>query len=384
MNNRIVRAASAPLLAIAIALIVSGVVLSLSGNSPRDIFEVVTRDGFTVRSMIQTLNRAAPYYLAGVAVAIGFKMNLFNIGVEGQYRVAALIAAAVGAAVTLPAPLHVVVILLSGMAVGLLWSSIAGVLRATRGVSEVISTIMLNAIALGLTPFLLERFFRRPKANVADFAKATRTIADSGRLPSLNPVLRGVGIDPPQATSLHSFLLVAVAVGVIYYLVVWRSRFGFDLRASGSNPSAATASGVDAKRMVIIAMASSGAVAGLVGLGAVMNVTGYYSSDVVVRGLGFTGIAVALLGRNNPVGIAFAALLWAFMDILQTPLARAELPKEITAIMQGIMVLSVVIAYEVIRRVAARQEATAISRGSRQPSTPPDGPSGAPTEVLPA
>jgi len=367
MKTAVVRTLAAPGLAVVLALVVSGIVLQASGNSAGDIFDVVTSDGFTVRSLVQTLNRAAPYYLAGVAVAIGFKMNLFNIGVEGQYRVAALVAAAVGAAVTLPAPLHIALILVAGMAVGLAWASIAGVLRATRGVSEVISTIMLNAIALGVTPFLLERFFRRPKANQADFAKATRTIAESGRLPSLNPLLEGVGIDPPQATRLHSFILVAVLVGIAYYVVVWRSRFGFDLRASGSNPSAAEASGVDARRMIITAMALSGAVAGLVGLSRVMNDTGYYSSDVVVRGLGFTGIAVALLGRNNPVGIALGALLWAFMDILQTPLARADLPKEITAIMQGVIVLSVVIAYEVVRRVAQRQEAATTARQDEPP-----------------
>ena len=160
ISNRLVRVLAAPVLAISLAGVVSALLLVASGNSPGDILQVVTDEGFTVRSLIATLNRGAPYYLAGVAVAIGFKMNLFNIGVEGQYRLAALVAAAVGAAVTLPAPLHLAVILLTAMLVGMAWASIAGVLRATRGVSEVISTIMLNAIALGLTPYLLERFFR--------------------------------------------------------------------------------------------------------------------------------------------------------------------------------------------------------------------------------
>ncbi len=359
---KVVRTLAAPALALALALVVSAVVLQLSGNAPGDILDVIAKQGFTVRSAVATSNRAAPYYLAGVAVAIGFKMNLFNIGVEGQYRVAALVAAGAGAAVHLPAPLHVAVVLIAAMAVGMAWAAIAGILRARRGVSEVISTIMLNAIAFGVTPYLLERFFRAPKANAADYAKVTRTIAPSGRLPTLDPVLRAVGIDPPQGTSLGSFVFVAVAVGVAYYVVVWRTRFGFDLRATGSNPSAARASGVDARRMIITAMALSGAVAGLVGLSRILNDTGYYSADVVVRGLGFTGIAVALLGRNHPVGIAFGALLWAFMDVLQTPLARAELPKEIVAIMQGTIVLSVVVAYEVVRRIAQRQEAATIAR----------------------
>ena len=110
-------------------------------------------------------------------------------------------------------------------------------------------------------------------------------------------------------------------VGVVYYVLVWRTRFGFDLRAIGWQPvRRGRASGVDARAMIIIAMVLSGAIAGLVGLNTVLSSTGYYSADVVVAGLGFTGIAIALLGRNNPVGIAFGALLWAFMDVLQTPL----------------------------------------------------------------
>jgi simple sugar transport system permease protein len=330
-----------------------------------------------MRSLISTLNRAAPYYLSGVAVAIGFKMNLFNIGVEGQYRLGALVGAAVGGAVALPAPLHVGLILATAMVVGMAWASIAGVLRATRGVSEVISTIMLNAIALGLTPYLLQEFFRAPKRNANDYTKVTETIPSSGRFPSLNSLLDKIGIEAPQGSSLQSFIFVAVVVGILYYVVVWRSRFGFDLRASGANPFAAAASGVDARRMILIAMAMSGAVAGLVGLSNVMSTTGYYSADVVVRGLGFTGIAVALLGRNNPVGIGFAALLWAFMDILQTPLARAELPKEIVPIMQGIIVLSVVIAYEVVRRIAARQQAQDLGRSEPGGGTE-QAPAGAP------
>lgn len=379
MSNRFVRALTAPVLAVVIALTVSAILLQVSGHDAADIFRVLEEDGFTTRTIVNTINRAAPYYLSGIAVAIGFKMGLFNIGVEGQYRVGALIAAAVGGALTLPAPLHVGLILLAGMLVGMAWASIAGVLKATRGVSEVISTIMLNSIALGVTPYLLEKYFRRPKTGQADYAKVTRTIADSGRLPNLNGAIEGVGAKVPQGATLQSYVLIAAVVGVAYYVVVWRTRFGFDLRATGSNPSAATASGVNAKRMVIVALAFSGAVAGLVGLAPLLTTPGYYSSDTVVQGLGFTGIAVALLGRNNPVGVAIGALLWAYMDILQTPLSLADLPREIVAIMQGLIVLSVVIAYEVVRRLSARHEAAVLQRAEGAPPPgPPDEVTGAP------
>src|SRR5690606_34519883 len=153
------------------------------------------------------------------------------------------------------------------------------------------------------------------------------------------------------------------------------------------------ASGVDPKRMVVTTMLLSGGVAGLIGLNNVMSNVGNqarYTDVSVVGGLGFTGIAIALLGRNHPVGIALGALLWAFMDALQTPLSSAQLPKQITAILQGVAVLSVVIAYEVVRRIEQHRQAAELRRETDPPPTSgpsdaavPDGPSGA-AEVAPA
>ncbi|MCU1453089.1 MAG: sugar transporter permease [Acidimicrobiales bacterium] len=357
---------AAPLLAVAVAVAASALVLLATGNSPSKVFWVMAVKGTKTEAVVSMLNRAGPYYISGVAVAIGFKMNLFNIGVEGQYRLAALLAAAAGAAVTLPAPLHVLVILLVAMATGALWAVIPGLLKATRGVSEVISTIMLNAVAGGVTALLLEQYLKAPQEQ-GGYTVGTRPIGASGRFPSLNAAIAHLGIHLPAANRLQAYIFVAVAVGVAYHLLVWRTRFGFDLRASGSNPSAAEASGVDAKRMIVAAMAISGAFAGLVGLSQVLSEAGRYTSDTVIGGLGFTGIAVALLGRNHPLGIALGALLWAFMDAVQTPLANEGLPKQITAIMQGLIVLSVVVAYEVVRRTAARREASELRRAMPAP-----------------
>lgn len=360
---------AAPLLALMFALFVSGVILQLTDNNPGDVLRTIINEGFEVRPMVETLNRAAPYYIAGVAVAIGFKMTLFNIGVEGQYRLAALLAAWVGASVNLPAPLHIALILVVAIAVGALWGFIPGMLRATRGVSEVISSIMLNAIALGIAAWLLSRWFRAPASEFPG-SVGTYPLPASARLPNLNSALTQIGIDLPPGTRLQSYLFVAIAVGIAYRLIIWRTRFGFDLRASGSNTEAAAASGVDPKRMMMAAMALSGGAAGLIGLNEIMSNVGNqarFSDLSVVSGLGFTGIAIALLGRNNPVGIAFAAILWAFMDALQTPLSSAELPKQITEILQGITVLSVVIAYELVRRIEARREAASLRQGDPEP-----------------
>jgi simple sugar transport system permease protein len=297
-------------------------------------------------------------------------MNLFNIGVEGQYRLAVLLAAAAGAAVTLPAPLHVLFIILVAMAVGSAWAGIAGVLKATRGVSEVISTIMLNTIAFGLTAYLLTRHLRE-KARTGSLTVKTPLIPRSGWLPSLDPLLRAIGFNPPQGYSLSSFLVIGLIAGFLYYVLVWRTRFGFDLRATGWNVHASASSGVRPARMVVIAMLISGAIAGLVGLGPLLSNFHQYS-DNIQGGIGFTGIAVALLGRNNPVGVAIGAFLWAIMERSGEILAFNNVPKEIVTILEGVLVLSVVVAYEVVRRARQAQEERTVARRLARASGRPD------------
>jgi len=357
--RRVALATAAPLLAVVIALAVSSAVLLVSGDKPLEIYESMWSFGTQLNSVISMINRAVPYYVAGLAVAVGFKMNLFNIGVEGQYYFAALVAAIVGAWLTLPSLLHVLVICLVAMAAGAFLASIAGVLKATRGVNEVISTIMLNNIILGgFAAWLLTR--TRFDDGSGSLQIATEPIASSGRIPNLNGWLDAVGIEVPQGSRLTGFLLVAIVVGIAYYLVIWRTRFGFDLRASGINPWAATSSGVDAKGMVIKAMLVSGGLAGLVGMSQLLVEDGRFAGDFPT-GIGFTGIAVALVGRNHPAGIALAALLWGFMERSAQRLDLEGVPKEIVVIMQGTIVLSVVVAYEVIRRIRAAQQQREVS-----------------------
>jgi simple sugar transport system permease protein len=294
-----------------------------------------------------------PLYISGVAFAIAFKMGLFNIGVEGQYTIAVLFAAWVGAAVTLPAPLHIVLIMIVAMFVGGLWGAIPGVLKATRGVHEVISTIMLNFIATSVAAYLLANYFLDKSDETLNLQ--TEKIGTSGRMPTLNPLLEAIGLEPKAGTDLEGFVILAAVVGVVYYVLIWRTRFGYDLRASGINPLAAQASGVSSGPMIVKAMILSGAVAGLVGLPVLVGFSFNYNLDFPT-GLGFAGITVALLGRNNPVGIAFGALLIGFLDRSAQILDLEGIPKEIVVIMEGVIVLSVVIAYEVVERIAERRE----------------------------
>jgi len=359
----------APVLAVVVALIISSIVMAVLQVDPFRVFQVMVDFGETptqqVTQIVVVLNRAVPLFLSGLAVAIAFRMGLFNIGVEGQYRLGTIVAAGVGAAVVLPGPLHVLLIIVVGMVVAAIWAGIVGVLKVTRGVSEVISSIMLNFIALGLASYLLTGPLRGSPKGASIIS--TATIPPSGWMPSLNGIFDVLGLaNPPR--QLYGFLVVAIVVGVGIAVLLGRTRFGFDLRASGLSPSAASASGVDARGMVLKTMLLSGAVAGLVGLPDLLGNTHTYTTDFTA-GLGFLGIAVALLGRNNPIGIAFSALLFAFLDRSLVPLQIADYPSSVVTIIQGTIVLAVVVANEVARRLARR----AAQRGGAQPAAPPTG-----------
>ena len=357
--RRLVLAVAAPLLAAVVAVAVSSVALVVSGSDPLVVYARMLSEGTTLRSILIIINNGVPLYLSGLAVALGFRMGLFNIGVEGQYQLGALLAASAGAAVALPGPLHVLFVVVVAMVVGALWAGVAGVLKTTRGVSEVISTIMLNVIAGGLAAYLLAEHLQERVEGSNN--SRTPVLPESARFPDLDGVLRAVGVEPPQGTRLGGFVLVAVVVGLLYWLVVSRSRFGFELRATGLSPSAAVASGIEARRMTLVTMLLSGALAGLVGLPQLLGATHAYGLDFTV-GLGFTGIGVALLGRGSPVGIAFAALLFAFLERSSATLQRIDVPTEIYVIMQGTIVLSVVVAYEAVRRAGVASAERAVRR----------------------
>ena len=356
-RRRILIAFLAPVAALLLGLGISSIAVLLIHQSPITAFKTMAQFGVRTDSLIFTVNEAIPLFIAGLSVAIGFKMNLFNIGVEGQYQLAALLAAYVGGVAAVPGPLRIVLILIVAMAVGAGWSGIAGVLKVTRGVHEVISTIMLNFIAFGIIAYLLRTYLKQHNTP-GDLVIKTKLIPSSGRIPSLDGLLRALGVHAPPGVSLYGFLPLAIVIGVFYYFLVWRTRFGYDLRATGLNADAASDSGVDAKAMIIKTMLISGAIAGLVGMPDLFGLYQRYTIDFV-SGLGFAGIAVALVGRNHPVGIALAALLFGFLDRSAQILDLENIPKEITIIMRGVIILAVVIAYEVVRRVVQAQEVRA-------------------------
>ena len=359
MLRRIGLALAAPTAAVLFATIASSIFLVIAGSNPFTAYGDMFEYGSRLEIQVDILNRATPLYISGVAAAIGFRMNLFNIGVEGQYRLAAIVAAYVGASVSLPAFFHIALILIVAMLVGGAYAGVAGVLKVSRGVNEVISTIMLNAIAIsGLIAWLVREWQAggTVDATGANLGIGTEPIDESGLIPNINSWLELFTREIGKGKELTGVLLVAVAVGVLYHIVLNRTRFGFDLRATGINPFAARAGGVNDKRMVLGAMVLSGVVAGLVGMAEIAKL-GRFNPNVVGN-LGFAGIAVALLGRNHPGGIAIGALLFAFLDTASGVLqVTGSASREIVFIMQGIILLAAVIAYEVVQRYRIREEA---------------------------
>ncbi|MTD14247.1 ABC transporter permease [Nakamurella sp. YIM 132087] len=347
-------ALAAPVAALLISAVISSIILIASGHSPFTAASAMWEAIGRTRIQISALNTAGAYYLAAVAVAIGFKMNLLNIGVDGQYKLAAMLSASLAGAgwmADLPGFLRIIMTILAAVLVGASWAGIAVFLKVTRGVSEVISTIMLNSIAIAIIAYLLtpEQLGVAIGNNIG-----TAKISDGGRVATI--AVEG------STTPIYTLTLIAVVVGVAYAFMLNRTVFGFSLRATGLNPAAAIASGISAKKMAVAAMLMSGAVAGLVGIPELLNGPSQQYSVNFPAGYGITGIAIALLGRNNPIGMVFAALLWASLDGVANSLQGVDIPNQLVAIMQGVIVLSVVIAYELVRRYKLVLEQREVAR----------------------
>ena len=339
---------SAPLIALILAVSLTSLILLSIGKDPIETFRMMFEYGTTGKSLVSVLNRTTPLYISAVAVAVGFKMGLFNIGVEGQYLLGALLAAAIGTSFAISRPIHIFFIMLIAVVASSLWAAIAGYLKVYKGIHEVISTIMLNYIGTGLIAYLLSNiFFDKDEKNAIP---QTVELPESGRLPALNNLF---GIE--DLPNLHGFLPITILLGLIYYLLIWKTTLGYDLRVTGANPIAARFSGVDPKRLTIIAMIISGGFAGLVGMGPLLGYFHQYTIDFP-PGLGFAGIGVALLGRNHPVGMFLGAILFGFLERSAQILDLRGVPKEIETMMSAFILLIVVVFYEIIRRYILTQQ----------------------------
>jgi ABC-type uncharacterized transport system permease subunit len=335
-----------PLINLGLALLVCAGVVAVVGLDPWQVISLLVKGAFGSRAGIgYTLYYATTFVFTGLAVAVAFHGGLFNIGGEGQALMGGLGCAVValalgpqigtqlgpqwGAALLLP------LMVLGAMAAGALWGAVPGALQAWRGSHIVITTIMFNFIASALLAWLLVGALKAP----GSMSPETAAFAEAAQLPGMHQLLAALGIAWPR-TPLNLSVLLALAAALAVSGLLWRTRAGYELRAVGFSPAAAHYGGIRPRGQVVGAMALSGALAGLVGINELAGVQHRLLLDFVV-GAGFTGIAVSLIGRNHPLGIVLAALLFGALFQGGAELAF-EIPgfsRDMVSTLQGFIVL---------------------------------------------
>ena len=327
-----------PLLNLALALLVAGLVVLAAGFQPAQVLALLVQGAFGSKAGIgYTLYYATTFVFTGLAVAVAFHGGLFNIGGEGQAMMGGLGVglAALAWSAHLPAWAMGPVMVAAAALFGLAWAAVPAALQAWRGSHVVITTIMFNFIASALLSYLLVHVLKEP----GNMTPESRAFAESARLPGAHELLGAVGIEWPR-TPLNASVGLAVLAALGVHLMLRHTRAGYALRAVGFSPEAARYAGMAPRRVVLGSMALSGALAGLVGVNEIAGVHGRLLLDFVA-GAGFAGIAVSLIGRNHPVGIVLASLLFGALYQGGAELAF-EIPgfsRDMVFMLQGLIVL---------------------------------------------
>jgi general nucleoside transport system permease protein len=372
------------LLTVFLALIVGGLAMAFTGANPLNVYkDLIVGAGFdwpfhlipgnplgvepllAENNLVSTLVQFTPLVLTGLAVAFAFRCGLFNIGGTGQFWVGSVCALLVAQHVGGPAGM-VAATLAAGIG-GAVWAGLAGGLKAYRGAHEVITTIMLNWIAIYTTQYLFAVSGPLTDSSVGN--GVSKTIKSSAQYPGMWGVVQQI----------HIGIFLALACAGLYYVILNRTTLGYEVRAVGLNPEAARYGGISVRRSMIASMAICGAFAGLAGAVQVLGVNyAIASSDVPVLDIGFTGIAVALLGRNTAIGVVFSALLFAALQSGGRQLSGSfspELAGGVSSIIQGTIILLVggelIVRWLVARAKRERAVAPDISATAPPPQLPP-------------
>lgn len=350
------RAVVLPALAVLTALLIGAVIIALTDLETLRVWGVDAGEGLRLtlsgignaykallvgsvgspRALTETLFAATPLILAGLAVAVGFQAGLFNIGVNGQMHIGGMAALWVGFSVALPGVLHIPLAIVAAMIGGAIWAGIAGLLKARTGAHEVITTIMLNFIALYLVDFLLTTSaFQAPGRN----DPLSKPINPSAQFPTLGSFRVNIG-----------FLIALAAVAFVWWLL-YRSTIGFQFRAVGNNPDGGRYAGMNVARIYVGVMAISGMLAGVAGTTQVLGLEPYRGISGFAGTLGFDAIALALLGRSHPIGVLFAGLLFGALRAGGREMqGAAGIPVDLVLVLQALVIVFIA-APELVRSI---------------------------------
>lgn len=350
-NESLWRTIAIQLVAVLLALLIGAILILLSGANPLRAYGALFQGSLgTVRAIGRTLEKATPLIFSGLAVAFAFKAGLFNIGAQGQLLFGAITSAVLGFAIKgLPPVIHIFVALFGGALAGGLYAVIPGALKAFRGASEVIVTIMLNYIAINTTDFLSDGPWKDTAAG--NIVARTPQILDSARIPNLGGIPFG--------------FFIAVLVAIFIWWLLYKTTIGFEIRTVGISPHAARYAGIKVAQTVILTMVISGLLAGMGGAVETQGVVYRYQPGFNV-GLGFDGITIAMLGKTHPFGAIPAALLVGAMKAGASEMQFSSgVAKEITDVIQA-LILFFVAADVIVRsllRIRERGEEVKLSSG---------------------
>ena len=326
-----------PVSNLVIAFVIAGFIIALIGEDPWQAMKLLVLGAFGATDLIGfTLYYTTNFMFTGLAVAIAFHCGLFNIGGEGQAYVGGLgvglVALFFGG---LPGPIVILLAILASMLFGAAWAFVPGYLQAKRGSHVVITTIMFNFLAAAMITYLLVEVLIEPGQ------QAPRTAEFSGNtfLPYIHDIIRSLGI-PFGQSSLNLSFVVAIIASVLLWVFVWHTRWGYEIRTVGANQAAAIYAGISPSRNIILAMLISGGLAGMVGVNEILGVHHRIILDFTA-GFGFVGIAVALMGRNHPLGIFFAALLFGMLYQGGSELSFdiPTITRDMVVVIQGLVIL---------------------------------------------
>ena len=328
-----------PLINLIVAFIVAGLVVLLVGENPFRAAVILVEGAFgSGTGLAYTLYYATNFIFTGLAVAVAFHGGLFNIGGEGQAYIAGLGVGVVCLAFdhVLPWWLTFPIAILGAAAVGALWALIPAYLQAKRGSHIVITTIMFNFIAASAMVYLLVDVLK-PRGSMAP---QTRQLAEGAQLPKLGWFLSEFGLAVRPSAPLNLSFLLALVMAFVVWVVIWRTRLGYEIRTMGFSPKAARYAGISETRIIIVTMLISGALAGMMALNPIMGDQHNVSLDFV-SGAGFVGIAVALMGRSHPAGIVPAAILFGMLYQGGAELAfeMPNISRDMIVIIQGLVIL---------------------------------------------
>ena len=333
MSKRL-RGVITPIIAVLLGILVGTIIMLVSGYDAVAAFTALWNGAFgDVYYMGEVVRQFTPYILAGLAVAFAFRVGLFNIGVEGQFMVGWLAAVWVGVAFDLPRIIHLPLAILAAILAGALWAFIPGLLKARFRVHEVIVTIMLNYVALHVTNYIIRYV-------ITDNGDKTEIVKDSATLRS--DFFQSI----TDYSRLHWGVFIAIACCFIMWFLLEKTTRGFELRAVGFNQHAAQYAGMSVNNNIILSMVISGGFAGLAGAMEGLGTFGYMAVKGGFTGVGFDGIAVALLGGNTAIGVVLAAILFGSLKVgaLNMPL-EAGVPNELVDIIIALIIIFVASSY---------------------------------------